>query len=82
MKKTILILAILTISILLFGCTTTNKPNPIDGNGLVEQANTYCAQFSEDPCNNNAYLPAGTQEAIECYWNSEISVCQANIGYQ
>ena len=78
----LVIVIIVILGILYSGLVQEGLTYPINENGLVEQANTYCAQFPEDTCNNNAYLPAGNQEAIECYWNSKIQACQANIGYQ
>ena len=78
----LVIVIIVILGILYTGLVQEGPTYPTNENGLVENAQLYCGQYTEETCNNNAYLPEGTQEAIECYWNSEITTCQANIGYQ
>ncbi len=79
MKKISLAITIISLCLFFLGCTTSSSPNLTNENEIIEQAYEYCSQFTEENCSNAAYLPAGTQEAIKCFWNNYTSECFAGL---
>lgn len=74
--KLILLVVLTTI---LFGCQTGVGQNCAD---LVNTANKYCAQFSEDTCDedNFEHTTAILRNPIPCGWDDSMGTCIALEG--